>query len=471
MKGTVKNVSDTADGNNKVTDVKIMLGDQDVTDQFAAGVITKKDGKLTITPKPVSLKSQSASKAFDGKALKAPDVEFLDGTSFVKGEATAVATGSIIKKGSVSNTIEIKGTPGKYQEDNYDISKTEGTLTVTENENAIVISAGNASKTYDGTPLKAAAEVTAPEGYTVEAVTDGAITNVGTAVNKVVSWTIINEDGEDVTDQFKPVTNEGKLVVTKRNVTLESGSAYKRYDKKPLTSKEMSVSGDGFAPGEGAEYNFTGTQTEKGESENTFTYKLHENTLEGNYNIEVKYGKLVVDDPILYTATIHYRDAAGNTLAPDFAGKYMAGDSFTITSPAVPGYTPQQTYVTMDSMPERDVEVTVVYTANAVPGPGPGPGPGPSPIPTVVPGIAPGPIAAAPGGAAIVSVPAGDGLTQLKDVKTAKGLKELHEKCNILPFLFMLLTMIVVIAYSKAMKKDQEEIFQLKEELESRRRF
>lgn len=465
--GSVTNVSEGTVANH-IASAAIMYNGEDVTDQFASGVKTE-DGKLTITPKPVSLKSQSASKAFDGKALKAPDVEFLDGTSFVKGEATAVATGSIIKKGSVSNTIEIKGTPGKYQEDNYDISKTEGTLTVTENENAIVINAGNASKTYDGTPLKAAAEVTAPEGYTVEAVTDGAITNAGTAVNKVVSWTIINEDGEDVTDQFKPVINEGELVVTKRNVTLESGSAYKRYDRKPLTSSEMSVSGDGFASGEGAEYNFTGTQTEKGESENTFTYKLHENTLEGNYNIEVKYGKLVVDDPILYTATIHYRDAAGNTLAPDFAGKYMAGDSFTITSPAVPGYTPQQTYVTMDSMPERDVEVTVVYTANAVPGPGPGPGP--APIPTVVPGIAPGPIAAAPGGAAIVSGPAGDGLTQLKDVKTAKGLKELHEKCNILPFLFMLLTMIVVIAYSKAMKKDQEEIFQLKEELESRRRF
>lgn len=465
--GSVTNVSEGTVANH-IASAAIMYNGEDVTDQFASGVKTE-DGKLTITPKPVSLKSQSASKAFDGKALKAPDVEFLDGTSFVKGEATAVATGSIIKKGSVSNTIEIKGTPGKYQEDNYDISKTEGTLTVTENENAIVINAGNASKTYDGTPLKAAAEVTAPEGYTVEAVTDGAITNVGTAVNKVVSWTIINEDGEDVTDQFKPVINEGELVVTKRNVTLESGSAYKRYDRKPLTNSEMSVSGDGFAPGEGAEYNFTGTQTEKGESENTFTYKLHENTLEGNYNIEVKYGKLVVDDPILYTATIHYRDAAGNTLAPDFAGKYMAGDSFTITSPAVPGYTPQQTYVTMDSMPERDVEVTVVYTANAVPGPGPGPGP--APIPTVVPGIAPGPIAAAPGGAAIVSGSAGDGLTQLKDVKTAKGLKELHEKCNILPFLFMLLTMIVVIAYSKAMKKDQEEIFQLKEELESRRRF
>lgn len=349
----------------------------------------------------------------------------------------------------------------KAENPNFETAMASATLTVTPKE--VTVTADDKSKKYGEKDPELTASVK------------------GTINGDTVKYQLSRESGEDVGKyDITPSGKEdqgnytvkyaaGKLVVTKRNVTLESGSAYKRYDRKPLTSSEMSVSGDGFAPGEGAEYNFTGTQTEKGESENTFTYKLHENTLEGNYNIEVKYGKLVVDDPILYTATIHYRDAAGNTLAPDFAGKYMAGDSFTITSPAVPGYTPQQTYVTMDSMPERDVEVTVVYTANAVPGPGPGPGP--SPIPTVVPGIAPGPIAAAPGGAAIVSGPAGDGLTQLKDVKTAKGLKELHEKCNILPFLFMLLTMIVVIAYSKAMKKDQEEIFQLKEELESRRRF
>lgn len=349
----------------------------------------------------------------------------------------------------------------KAENPNFETARASATLKVTPKE--VTVTADDKSKKYGEKDPELTASVK------------------GTINGDTVKYQLSRESGEnvgkyDITPSGKEDQGNytvkyaaGKLVVTKRNVTLESGSAYKRYDKKPLTSSEMSVSGDGFAPGEGAEYDFTGTQTEKGESENTFTYKLHENTLEGNYNIEVKYGKLVVDDPILYTATIHYRDAAGNTLAPDFAGKYMAGDSFTITSPAVPGYTPQQTYVTMDSMPERDVEVTVVYTANAVPGPGPGPGP--SPIPTVVPGIAPGPIAAAPGGAAIVSGPAGDGLTQLKDVKTAKGLKELHEKCNILPFLFMLLTMIVVIAYSKAMKKDQEEIFQLKEELESRRRF
>lgn len=419
---------------------------------------------LKVTRKPVTVTANDASKVFGEK-----DPEL---TASVKG----TINGDTVKyqlsreKGEEVGTYAI--TPaGENTQGNYILKYEPGKLEITKSDSLNVTAKGYTG-TYDGTSHRASAvakvgDNPAPDGTTIYYKTgDGNWTteapSIKNAGEKTFQVKAVNSNYEDAVD-------EGVLKVEKRKVTLTSETASKTFDGTPLTRPDVTVSGDGFAPGEGAEYNFTGTQTEKGESENTFTYKLHENTLEGNYNIEVKYGKLVVDDPILYTATIHYRDAAGNTLAPDFAGKYMAGDSFTITSPAVPGYTPQQTYVTMDSMPERDVEVTVVYTANAVPGPGPGPGP--SPIPTVVPGIAPGPIAAAPGGAAIVSVPAGDGLTQLKDVKTAKGLKELHEKCNILPFLFMLLTMIVVIAYSKAMKKDQEEIFQLKEELESRRRF
>ena len=427
--------------------------------------VTYKNGTFTIyKSKALTVSAPDYSGEYDGRSHGATAVAKAGDHPAPTGTKIYYSTSENGPWSEKSPEIKDRGSKTVYvkaENPNFETARNSATLTVTPKE--VTVTADDKSKKYGEKDPELTASVK------------------GTINGDTVKYQLSRESGEnvgkyDITPSGKEDQGNytvkyaaGKLVVTKRNVTLESGSAYKRYDKKPLTSSEMSVSGDGFAPGEGAEYDFTGTQTEKGESENTFTYKLHENTLEGNYNIEVKYGKLVVDDPILYTATIHYRDAAGNTLAPDFAGKYMAGDSFTITSPAVPGYTPQQTYVTMDSMPERDVEVTVVYTANAVPGPGPGPGP--SPIPTVVPGIAPGPIAAAPGGAAIVSGPAGDGLTQLKDVKTAKGLKELHEKCNILPFLFMLLTMIVVIAYSKAMKKDQEEIFQLKEELESRRRF
>ncbi|WP_417027591.1 MBG domain-containing protein [Baileyella intestinalis] len=427
--------------------------------------VTYKNGTFTIyKSKALTVSAPDYSGEYDGRSHGATAVAKAGDHPAPTGTKIYYSTSENGPWSEKSPEIKDRGSKTVYvkaENPNFETARNSATLTVTPKE--VTVTADDKSKKYGEKDPELTASVK------------------GTINGDTVKYQLSRESGEnvgkyDITPSGKEDQGNytvkyaaGKLVVTKRNVTLESGSAYKRYDKKPLTSSEMSVSGDGFAPGEGAEYDFTGTQTEKGESENTFTYKLHENTLEGNYNIEVKYGKLVVDDPILYTATIHYRDAAGNTLAPDFAGKYMAGDSFTITSPAVPGYTPQQTYVTMDSMPERDVEVTVVYTANAVPGPGPGPGP--SPIPTVVPGIAPGLIAAAPGGAAIASGPTGDGLTQLKDVKTAKGLKELHEKCNILPFLFMLLTIIVVIAYSKAMKKDQEEIFQLKEELESRRRF
>ena len=82
--------------------------------------------------------------------------------------------------------------------------------------------------------------------------------------------------------------------ITKRNVTLTSANASKPYDKTPLTKKEVTVSGDGFVKEEGATYNVTGSQTEKGTSKNTFTYELKSNTKASNYTIEVVYGDLTV---------------------------------------------------------------------------------------------------------------------------------------------------------------------------------
>uniref|UniRef100_UPI0022E1B3E9 hypothetical protein n=1 Tax=Holdemanella biformis TaxID=1735 RepID=UPI0022E1B3E9 len=49
--------------------------------------------------------------------------------------------------------------------------------------------------------------------------------------------------------------------ITKRNVTLTSGSASKVYDKTALTKDEVTVSGDGFAKDEGATYTVTGSRT------------------------------------------------------------------------------------------------------------------------------------------------------------------------------------------------------------------
>ncbi|WP_295569478.1 InlB B-repeat-containing protein, partial [uncultured Holdemanella sp.] len=82
--------------------------------------------------------------------------------------------------------------------------------------------------------------------------------------------------------------------ITKRNVLLTSATDSKVYDKKPLMNGEVTESGSGFVKDEGAIYNVTGSQTEKGTSKNTFTYELKSNTKASNYTIEVVYGDLTV---------------------------------------------------------------------------------------------------------------------------------------------------------------------------------
>ena len=466
--GSITDVGKTA---NRIDSYVVRDADgNDVTDQFDN--IKTTDGTLEVTKRQVVLTSGSAVKEYDGKALT--NSEVTGGDQFVAGEVSNIrATGSITGVGKVKNTIKYDTNDG-FKAGNYQITENPGTLEITANTSAkIKVTAASGSKKYDGTPLTAgAATVTGlPAGFTGAADSTGSIKDVGTlktAVDKN-SLVISDGDGKDVTAYFASIEYAaGELRIDPRSVILTSGSATKPYDRTPLTNSDMTVGGDGFAAGEGASYTFTGSQTEQGESDNTFDYILNDGTKSNNYSIEVNYGKLTVTAPILYTATIHYTDANGNTLAPDYIGQYMVGDSFSITSPAVSGYTPREAYVTMASMPERNVEVTVVYDRN--PDVTPVTPVVPPVTPPVRPGFNPG-TGITTGGAAIVAGPSGDTLTDLGDVKTPKANRTLHEKCNILPFLFMLLTMFVVIAYTHSMKKDQEEIFELTEDLEEKKRL
>ena len=96
--------------------------------------------------------------------------------------------------------------------------------------------------------------------------------------------------------------------ITKRNVTLTSATDSKVYDKTPLTNSNITIGGDGFAKLEGASYNVTGSQTNVGDSDNEFTYKLNDDTKASNYNIEVKFGKLYIttqDGQVIVVITGH----------------------------------------------------------------------------------------------------------------------------------------------------------------------
>ena len=134
--------------------------------------------------------------------------------------------------------------------------------------------------------------------YTVEGLTASATETDAGEYPAVVTGTAVvkDADGDNVTDRFTVKTENGKLTITKRNVTLTSESASKEYDGKPLTNHEVTVGGDGFAEGEGFAYDVTGSQTLVGSSENIFTYAALEGTELANYMIATRFGTLTVVD-------------------------------------------------------------------------------------------------------------------------------------------------------------------------------
>ena len=153
-------------------------------------------------------------------------------------------------------------------------------------------------------------------------------TNFGTYDTVITGTATVTKGGVDVTDKVIVNKINGKLTISKRDVTLTSGSASRVYNKEALTNKEVTVSGDGFAKDEGATYTVTGSQTEVGESDNTFTYTLKEGTLASNYNITKKEGKLIIT-PVTDEVTVRIN---GNKDTATYNGTEQSVSGYTVES-------------------------------------------------------------------------------------------------------------------------------------------
>ena len=317
-------ITDAGTAVNEVKSAVILKDGKDVTDQFTNIEIAS--GTLTVNKRTVNLKSDSASKVFDGTALTAPDVT-VRGDGFVTGEVTDLkAVGTITKAGSVKNEIRYTEKSG-FKAVNYTITKDEGTLTITQNEDEIVVNAKNASRTYDGTPLtEGGSEVIGlPNGYTAEVTVTGSITDVGTAENKVTS-VVIKKGDEDVTDQFKTITeNNGTLTITKRNVTLTSESQTREYNGTALTAPNVTVGGDGFVDGEVTDLKATGTITKAGSAANPITYTEGTGFKAGNYEIRKTEGTLTI------TANTAVITVTAGSDSKTYDGEVLTKSTYTIT--------------------------------------------------------------------------------------------------------------------------------------------
>ena len=193
----------------------------------------------------------------------------------------------------------------------------------------IEVTANSNTLPYNGEVQKVEGFKNVTAGYEVTgltAVAEGK--DFGNYDTEITGTAKVTKGGVDVTDKVIVNKINGKLTISKRDVTLTSGSASRVYNKEALTNKEVTVSGDGFAKDEGATYTVTGSQTEVGESDNTFTYTLKEGTLASNYNITKKEGKLSIT-PVTDEVTVTIK---GNSKTTPYNGTVQSVGGYTVES-------------------------------------------------------------------------------------------------------------------------------------------
>lgn len=249
-----------------------------------------------ILPREVTVKSASASKVYDGTPLTKHEAGVTEG-SMVDGESFVYEfTGTQTVAGESANSFIISAGDGTNL-DNYEITKQDGTLKV--EPKGIVPGEDNGmkvtkpvDKVYNGKEQKF-----------VPVVTDGEKV-LGENVDYVVTYTdaLGFEDDAAAKDDFTNVTGDifvtvtgtgnyaGSLTqsyqITPKPYTVTTVSGSKVYDGTPLegASLEGNFVG-GLVNDDDATFVVTGTQTEVGASDNTYTLEFVDEQMAKNYKL------------------------------------------------------------------------------------------------------------------------------------------------------------------------------------------
>ena len=237
--GTQANVIATVDGVNVTPGVETPVGNY---------CVTTANGELEVTCKKVTITAHNASKVYDSTPLTesgftASALETGDTHTFT----VAMTSGSTITNvGTQANVIAtVDGTPVTTGVEtpvgNYCVTTVNGELEVTCKK--VTITAHNASKVYDSTPLTesgftaSALETGDTHTFTVAMTSGSTITNVGTQANVIatVDGTPVTTGVETPVGNYCVTTVNGELEVTCKKVTITANSNNKIYDGTPLT--------------------------------------------------------------------------------------------------------------------------------------------------------------------------------------------------------------------------------------------
>ncbi len=204
----------------------------DVTDDFE---IVYSPGKIMITKTQILLHAPSYKRAYDGTPLKFDELfdgvygywwDFLpDGVANVTVDMSLYD--GITDAGSVKATdltmifdelgaCVVTSVDGDDITENYTVVFVDGGLTVTPRE--LIITAGSDEKAFDGEPLTCDSyEITLGslvDGHVLTVTLSGSIVDIGEESNNVLSATVVDADGNDVSGNYRFKVIKGTLTVT-----------------------------------------------------------------------------------------------------------------------------------------------------------------------------------------------------------------------------------------------------------------
>ena len=497
-------IADTYDGIEKFVavtgtregdQIEYLIDNESVTNSF----INATDGELTvvvkvtrgnqereipvsvnISPRPIVLRSANLTERYNGSEYTNPkiiDEDKVDWVASDKAGISYVFTGKQKLVGSSDNTFTVESSNGIRLE-NYDIKMEFGKLTITDGNTTDPI---NANDVVTKTHAAGTYEVGDRIEFTIT------VTNIYDTVQtitiKELETVTFEGFGEDVHSVVFNDVEAGGTRTIKAYYTVTEADAYSgTYQNKVEVA---------FSNGKGYE--------------NTDTVTLEK----------------------LYRLSVYHLYRNGATAADTMVRYLKAEEGYTHRPPRIAGYRRSTAFIT-GTMPEKDLDLIVYYTAvetTTDPTPTPTPDPDPTPTPTpdpdptptpptpdptpiptpiveeTVPGVPPVPPtpAAVPAGAAPAVVPAGavpveaadpglvaiddeevplagtligedeDGnitLTPITEEEIPLANRDLDDhKCCALSFLLMLATLIIYTCYTHSMKKRQEKLAELKDQL------
>ncbi len=256
---TITEFNARVDVGETVSENKVLIltrNGQDMTGNYDFTVL---QGTIKITARPITVHTQDGSFVFNGKAQSLAEVAGISGEGLLEGHSYKVGETftkvRYVSDGVVENQFEISVLDEK-QEDvsgNYAIAYEYGSLEITPRP--IRVTANNSSWTYDGYEHSADGFYTADgtgvfdlenglaEGHSASATLNGSIKNVGQerAWIQQDTFKIIDAEGVDRTVNYEPTFQDGTLEITKRPITVQTGSAEKIYDGAILQKRELWV--------------------------------------------------------------------------------------------------------------------------------------------------------------------------------------------------------------------------------------